>query len=223
VLALVATLYPSWRASRTRPADALRYDWTYWWGAPINKAYREGGLAVEVLRGADLAVAHGEVIAVVGASGPARARCCIVSVASIRLMPARFSIGGRDLARLSDVERGRLRNQKLGFVYQFHHLLPEFTALDNVAMRFRSDASRWKRHARLPPRHCARSVLANDCSTTRPSFRAASVSEPRLRARSLHVPTVCSPMNPPATLTAQPRKPFLTYSCTLRASGAPRS
>jgi lipoprotein-releasing system ATP-binding protein len=103
-------------------------------GVGLVKEFTQGGVTLQVLRGASIAVGAGERIAIVGASGSGKTT--LLQLLGGLDLPTRGSvhIAGGAMNQLDDTQRGLLRNQAVGFVYQFHHLLPEFTALENVAM-----------------------------------------------------------------------------------------
>ena len=100
----------------------------------VHKSYDEGDLSVSVLRGVSLDIEVGARIAIIGTSGCGKSTLLQILGGLDLPTSGQVAVAGQDLASLNEVKRSRLRNQKLGFIYQFHHLLPEFTALENVAM-----------------------------------------------------------------------------------------
>ena len=137
----------------------------------LSKRFAEGRLDVTVLQGVDLEVQAGQTLAIVGASGSGKSTLLHLLGALDSPTTGTVHLLGQNLAQCSAAQQGKLRNQHLGFVYQFHHLLPEFSALDNVAMPLRI--------RRLPLAECHRQaaqMLASVGLAHRAEHRPAELS-----------------------------------------------
>lgn len=124
---MIATASPQPSALGPEQQTVLRAD-------KVAKTYQEGSLRTDVLREVDLSVRRGETVAIVGASGTGKSTLLHILGGLDAPSAGEVMVDGQVMSRLSDRARGELRNRALGFVYQFHHLLPEFTAVENVCM-----------------------------------------------------------------------------------------
>ena len=174
----------------------------------LVKAYRTPAAEVRVLQGTDLEVAAGERLAIVGASGVGKSTLLHVLGTLDRADQGTLRIGGEDVLALAEAERCLFRSRTLGFVFQFHNLLPEFTALENVAMPLLV-ARRPLPEAQATAARLLDEVGLAERATHRPGMLSGGSSNGwRSPAPSRGSPGCCWPTSPPATSTPPPGSAF---------------
>ena len=192
VVCLLATIYPSRQAGRLDPAEALQEPvaMAVRRGRGLVKSYRTATGRLDVLHGLDLAVEPGEMVAIVGASGVGKSTLLHVLGGLDAFDAGSVRIGDAAIDQMDDEARVAFRNRHVGFVFQFHHLLPEFTALENVEMPLRI-AGRPAAERRGPrATRCSRASAWRIASTHRPGALSGGEQQRVAVARAL----VCAPV-----------------------------
>ncbi|MFW5878650.1 MAG: ABC transporter ATP-binding protein [Myxococcota bacterium] len=141
-------------------------------GRGIEKSFRDGEVVTQVLRGIDVQVKRGEFVALMGPSGSGKSTLLSILGTLLRPSAGRVLVGGQDTSSLSDRDLTALRNRRIGFVFQFHHLLPDFTSFENVIM----PAQAHRRDFPFDPPERARMLLEAVGLSHRSSFRVTRLS-----------------------------------------------
>ena len=173
----------------------------------LAKTYAEGKLRTPVFDGLRAVGASGETVAILGASGAGKSTLLHLLGGLDTPTAGEVFVAGQKMSALSDAARGALRNRALGFVYQFHHLLPEFTALENVMLPVLLTGAPVADAPQARAGRCwNRSAWAIASSTSPANCPAASASAPLSRVRWSTSRPACSATSPPATSTRRPRR-----------------
>src|SRR6516165_2863194 len=183
----------------------------------VRRVFKQAGTELRVLNGVDLSLREGEIVALVGPSGAGKSTLLHVAGLLERPDGGAVLIGGDDCGSLSDERRTLLRRSEIGFVYQFHHLLPEFSALENVMlpqMIAGLAGGRGKRQGGCWPRSASRRAPG----TGRRGFPAASSSGSQSSARSPTTPRSCSATSRPAISITRPARACSPRSLTSSAT-----